>query len=90
MKSCYFGTFKRIVRRLQPAKDLGLGYLKLGQTSSLSGESQRLKLAPVLNRKLSAVPVIMDEATTGLHFKDVGKLMSQCRALVDKGVTLIL
>ena len=89
----HFATFKKIVRRLKPAQDLGLGYLKLGQTSSSlsGGESQRLKLAPVLYRSVSQGTVlIMDEPTTGLHFKDVDRLLSQCRALVDKGVTLIL
>ena len=89
----HFATFKKIVRRLQPAKDLGLGYLKLGQpSSSLSGgESQRLKLAPILYRSMSEGTIlVMDEPTTGLHFKDVEKLLNQCRALTDMGVTLVV
>lgn len=89
----HFSSFRKIIRKLQPARDLGLGYLKLGQpSSSLSGgESQRLKLAPLLARDLSGGSlVIMDEPTTGLHFKDVACLMSQCQILVNKGVTLLV
>ncbi|SMF21530.1 excinuclease ABC subunit UvrA [Pseudobacteriovorax antillogorgiicola] len=89
----HFQTFSRITKRLKPAQELGLGYLKLGQpSSSLSGgESQRLKLVPILFRNMSQGSIlIMDEPTTGLHFKDVERLLVQCQKLTEKGVTLIV
>ncbi len=88
-----FATFAKIQRRLQPAIDLGLGYLKLGQpSSSLSGgEAQRLKLAPFLGKKYDEGSlIILDEPTSGLHFEDVAKLMASLRKLVDQGATVIL
>lgn len=88
-----FQNFARIVRKLQPASELGLGYLKLGQpTSSLSGgESQRLKLVPLLTKRMNpGTLVIMDEPTTGLHFQDVGRLINQLKNLVGKGATVIV
>ena len=89
----HFSSFSRITKRLNPARELGLGYLKLGQpSSSLSGgESQRLKLVPILSKNLNRGSlVIMDEPTTGLHFKDVDLLLEQFRKLTEKGVTLIV
>lgn len=89
----HFVNFKRIASRLQPALDLGLGYLKMGQTSaSLSGgESQRLKLVPLLGRRHSAANlVVIDEPTTGLHFADVECLMRVVRGMVVNGATVII
>ncbi len=88
-----FRNHRRIVQRLQPAVDLGLGYLKMGQTSaSLSGgEAQRLKLVPYLAKRLVKGHVlILDEPTTGLHFEDVGRLMAVLRKLVQGGVTIVM
>ena len=89
----HFKNFKTIVRRLRPAMDLGLGYLKMGQPSaSLSGgEAQRLKMVPYLVKKVSTGSLlIMDEPTTGLHFEDVERLIRSVRRLVDQGATVIM
>ncbi len=88
-----FKTHRLIHRRLQPALQLGLGYLKLGQpSSSLSGgESQRLKLVPYLAKKvLPGTVLLMDEPTAGLHFRDVELLLAQLQALVAQGATLVI
>ncbi len=89
----HFSSFHRIVKKLQPAEDLGLGYLRLGQPiSSLSGgESQRLKLA--LGFRKSTVErqlIILDEPTTGLHFSDVERLYKQIRNLISRGATIVV
>ncbi len=89
----HFKTFKRIQKHLQPAIDLGLGYLKLGQPSaSLSGgEAQRLKLVPLLAKKHGAGSLlVIDEPTTGLHFEDVLRLTKCLRQLVDDGATVVV
>jgi excinuclease ABC subunit A len=89
----HFKTFKLVQKKLAPAIDLGLGYLKLGQSSaSLSGgEAQRLKLVPYLVKQYGADSlVILDEPTTGLHFQDVDRLLKQLRRLVDLGTTIVL
>ena len=87
-------TCKRIVARLQPLVDVGLGYVKLGQSSSTlsGGESQRVKLASFLSAEESGTPTlfIFDEPTTGLHFHDINKLMSSFNALVDRGNTVLI
>jgi len=88
-----FSTFSKVQRRLQPAVDLGLGYLKLGQpSSSLSGgEAQRLKLAPFMGKKYGEGSlIILDEPTSGLHFEDVLKLLSSLRNMVNQGATVVL
>ncbi|NBQ54402.1 MAG: hypothetical protein EBU49_12610, partial [Proteobacteria bacterium] len=88
-----FASHRMIVRRLQPAKELGLGYLKMGQPSaSLSGgEAQRLKMVPFLTKRMAAGTVLlMDEPTTGLHFDDVVRLLDQLKHLVSLGATIIL
>lgn len=88
-----FQNHRLIQRRLQPAVQLGLGYLKLGQpSSSLSGgESQRLKLVPYLAKKtVPGTVLLMDEPTAGLHFRDVALLLDQLQSLVAQGATLII
>lgn len=84
---------RKIVKRLQPLKDVGLGYIKLGQSSSTlsGGENQRVKLAYFLSNE-SAQPTlfIFDEPTTGLHFHDINTLMSSFDRLIKKGNTIII
>lgn len=82
-----------IIKKLKPAKDLGLGYIKLGQlSSSLSGgESQRLKLVPYFSKNYSNNSVlIMEEPTSGLHFDDVNKLLNVLNYLKSLNVTIIV
>ncbi|MGQ1909379.1 excinuclease ABC subunit UvrA [Marinifilum sp. RC60d5] len=86
-------TEKKIVQRLQPLVDVGLGYVKLGQSSSTlsGGESQRVKLASFLAKeKAEPCLFIFDEPTTGLHFHDINKLMDAFNALISRGHTLII
>jgi excinuclease ABC subunit A len=88
-----FKNISQIKRRLEPALQLGLGYLKMGQpTVSLSGgEAQRLKLAPLFGQRHGEKSlVIVDEPTTGLHFSDVEKLLVSLRMLVAQGATVVL
>lgn len=84
---------KRVVKRLKPLQDVGLGYIKLGQSSSSlsGGENQRVKLAYFLSQeKTEPTMFIFDEPTTGLHFHDISTLMKSLRALVDKGHTVLI
>jgi excinuclease ABC subunit A len=86
-------TEKRIVSRLQPLADVGLGYIHLGQASSTlsGGESQRIKLASFLAlEKTEPTLFIFDEPTTGLHFHDIQKLLKAFGALIDKGHTVLV
>lgn len=84
---------KRIVRRLQPLADVGLGYIKLGQSSSTlsGGENQRVKLAYFLAAE-KPVPTmfIFDEPTTGLHFHDIRTLMDSFNRLIAAGHTVVI
>lgn len=84
----------RIVNKLRPLADVGLGYVKLGQSSSTlsGGESQRVKLAYYLSQEKSSEKMlfIFDEPTTGLHFHDIGKLMKSLNELVNHGHSVIL
>lgn len=86
-------TEKKIVRRLQPLKDVGLGYIKLGQSSSTlsGGENQRVKLAYFLAcEKPQPTMFIFDEPTTGLHFHDINTLMNSFDRLIKQGHTVII
>ena len=84
---------KKIVEKMKPLQDVGLGYIKLGQTSSTlsGGENQRIKLAYYLSKE-KAVPTlfIFDEPTTGLHFHDIQKLLNAFNALIARGHTILI
>ncbi len=83
----------RIVKRLKPLKDVGLGYIKLGQSSSTlsGGENQRVKLAYFLANESSKPSMfIFDEPTTGLHFHDINTLMDSFDRLIAQGHTVII
>lgn len=84
---------KKIVKRLIPLQDVGLGYIKLGQASSTlsGGENQRVKLAYYLSQeKADPTLFIFDEPTTGLHFHDIRKLLDAFDALIRRGHTIII
>jgi len=85
---------KRIIEKLKPLSDVGLGYIKMGQSSSTlsGGESQRVKLAYFLSQEKESghILFIFDEPTTGLHFHDINKLLTSLNALVDHGHSVLL
>jgi excinuclease ABC subunit A len=85
---------KIIVEKLRTLEEVGLDYVKLGQSSSTlsGGESQRVKLASFLGREKDqkAVMFIFDEPTTGLHFHDIRKLLKAFQALTDRGNSLVV
>lgn len=86
-------TEKKIVKKMQPLQDVGLGYIKLGQSSSTlsGGENQRVKLAFHLGEEKSEPTIfIFDEPTTGLHFHDIKTLLAAFNALIDRGHTIII
>lgn len=83
-----------VAEKLQPLHDVGLGYIKLGQSSSTlsGGEAQRVKLASFLGRGHSGgrILFIFDEPTTGLHFHDINKLLASFNALIENGHSIII
>lgn len=84
---------KRIIKRLKPLQDVGLGYIKIGQnSSSLSGgENQRVKLASFFaEEKPEPTMYIFDEPTTGLHFHDIATLMKSFDRLISMGHTILI
>jgi excinuclease ABC subunit A len=84
---------KKIAKKLQPLKDVGLGYVQLGQSSSTlsGGESQRVKLASFLAKeKEGATLFIFDEPTTGLHFHDIRKLLDSMNSLISRGHSILV
>jgi excinuclease ABC subunit A len=87
-------TCKRIVERIRTLQQVGLGYVKLGQSSSTlsGGESQRVKLASFLTKERSEerIMFIFDEPTTGLHFHDIRRLLGAFDALIERGHTVVV
>ncbi len=84
---------KKIVKRLRPLQDVGLGYIKLGQSSSTlsGGENQRVKLAYYIGmEKQEPTLFIFDEPTTGLHFHDIRRLLASFNALIERGHTILI
>lgn len=90
----FFKDEKKLATALQPLSDVGLGYVKLGQSSNTlsGGEAQRVKLASFLGKGKSKEKVlfIFDEPTTGLHFHDIKKLLSSFDALIEQGHSIIV
>lgn len=83
----------KIVKKLKPLQDVGLGYIRLGQSSSTlsGGENQRVKLAFYLSQeKANPTLFIFDEPTTGLHFHDIKKLLEAFDALIERGHTILI
>ena len=84
---------KKIVEKIKPLQDVGLGYIKLGQPSSTlsGGENQRIKLAYYLSQERATPTLfIFDEPTTGLHFHDIQKLLDAFNALIGRGHTILI
>lgn len=84
---------KKIVKKLVPLQEVGLGYIKLGQASSTlsGGENQRVKLAYFLSiEKAQPTVFVFDEPTTGLHFHDIKKLLEAFDALISRGHTIVI
>lgn len=89
----FFESQPYILKKIKTIQEVGLGYVKLGQSSTTlsGGESQRIKLATELARPSTGKTLyILDEPTTGLHFEDIRVLMSVLRKLVDKGNTVLI
>jgi excinuclease ABC subunit A len=89
----FFREVSKITNRLRVLDDVGLGYLRLGQSATTlsGGEAQRIKLAAHLLKRTGAKTLyIFDEPTTGLHFDDINKLLSAFRALIDAGGSLLV
>jgi excinuclease ABC subunit A len=89
----FFKGVNRLFNKLKVLDDVGLGYLRLGQSATTlsGGEAQRIKLAAHLTKKTGVRTLyIFDEPTTGLHFDDINKLLSAFRALIDSGGSLLV
>lgn len=89
----FFENVPQILNKIKTIQDVGLGYIKLGQSSTTlsGGESQRVKLATELSKRDTGKTLyILDEPTTGLHFEDIRVLMNVLNKLVDKGNTVIV
>ena len=89
----FFENVPQILNKIKVIQDVGLGYIKLGQSSTTlsGGESQRVKLATELSKRDTGKTLyILDEPTTGLHFEDIRVLMNVLNKLVDKGNTVIV
>lgn len=89
----FFENVPQILHKIKVIQDVGLGYIKLGQSSTTlsGGESQRVKLATELSKRDTGKTIyILDEPTTGLHFEDIRVLMGVLNKLVDKGNTVIV
>ncbi len=89
----FFANYPKILRKLKTLKEVGLGYIKLGQSSTTlsGGESQRVKLAAELSKVATGKTIyILDEPTTGMHFEDIKMLLLVLQKLVDKKNTVIV
>ena len=97
-QTAYFNfnlSIKTIADKMKPLADVGLGYVRLGQSSNTlsGGEAQRVKLASFLNKgneRHEGILFIFDEPTTGLHFHDIRKLLSAINALIEQGNSVII
>ena len=91
--SRFFENIPRISNKLETLRDVGLGYIKLGQSATTlsGGEAQRVKLAKELGKRATGRTIyILDEPTTGLHFADIEKLLEVLQRLVDQGNTILV
>lgn len=89
----FFANVPRILRKIETLRDVGLGYIKLGQSSTTlsGGEAQRIKLATELSRRGTGKTIyVLDEPTTGLHFADVHRLVDILRRLSEGGNTVVV
>jgi excinuclease ABC subunit A len=90
----FFKDEKAIAKAIQPLQDVGLGYIKLGQSSDTlsGGEAQRVKLASFLGKGkgIGHILFIFDEPTTGLHFHDIKKLLASFNALIEQGHSILV
>ena len=89
----FFENLPKIARKLQTLYDVGLGYIRLGQSATTlsGGEAQRVKLASELHRRSTGKTLyILDEPTTGLHIDDISRLLTVLQKLVDNGETVLV